>query len=249
MARSVGLNAAHRHHFFKSGHLSLDEILTAEQCQSLARELLRAWSERIGKKGDLTCAQARQKGRDLWRDSRMWASKLLRSPIGNLALQLWSRTSLRLLYDQLLFLLPSANEIDRYSSFSLAAASAFGGIEGGLFICLQSPKRDHWQVSFEVTEQESVDEQPSQVSLPQDVGAGTFISSDITVQLRAQFSTMPPDSGIWMLVVFGGMDAHYIFNRKDPSRHALTALDYTVGDKLGDLTHPLIKSSRGIAIG
>ncbi len=244
MALSIGLNAAQRHYFFKSGHLILHGVLSQEQSSLLAQDIVATWSKRLcGKRDSQLPAQARQSGRDLWRDTQNWSSKLLRLPIGSLALQLWSRTSLRLLFDQLLFPLPAKH--DAYGSFSLLSASAFGGIEGGVLICLQSPKVVNWHLSLETLVQDGPDQKVERVALAHEVGTAVFITSGTLIKIETDFHQLPPTSGVWMLAGFGGADARYIFNLGDPSRHALSAFNYTIGERLTDATHPLIKTSGG----
>lgn len=244
MALSFGLNAAQRHYFFKTGHLILHDVLAQAQSSLLAQDIMATWSKRLsGKRDAHRPAQARQSGRDLWRDTQNWSSKLLRSPLGSLALQLWSRTSLRLLFDQLLF--PLTGEHDAYASFSLLSASAFAGIEGGVLICLRSPQVENWHLSLETLVQDGIDQKIERVALAHEVGTAVFVSSGTLINIETDFHQLPPQSGVWMIAGFGGADARYIFNLGDPSRHALSSLDYTIGERLTDVTHPFIKISGG----
>lgn len=237
MARIAALTAEHRQFFFKFGHLHLQEIFSSMQSAALQQEIGEIWAARSRDKNLVVSEQATLVTRDLWRQCPTWQKALRFAPLGTLMAQLWSRTPLRLLYDQLLYPTSNSGASSSQSAFSIEGMSSFSRTVGGIVLCLGS---DGTSVRFSATFPSAIEgETPSCATFECTAGSGVLIAPTAQIRfLENRTCHSKVAKPIGLLACAGELSARYIENRSDPGQSALFHLGYSFGDLLRDNTHP-----------
>ncbi len=242
MARSVALTAEHRQAFFSAGHLHLEGIVSLEQCGPLYTELFRAWRNRCHQSGPHATFGPTWAGRDLWRSCPAFQRAIRFAPLGELLAQMWTRTPLRVLYDQLLT--PVANSLIRfpYREFTLEGASCFSHVAGGVVLCLGFDAQSSTRLAITVPQRLTVNT-PRREYIQFRSGSGVFIEHDTQVDIEGEQLQRGEDPGqILIFIAAGTLNARYRENDTDPGRGTLFNMGYTIGDALREDTHPSLHS-------
>lgn len=244
MIKPIGLLAVDRQNFFREGHLVLEEILTQEHCSLLFKELSSIWKERL-ENPQISLQDAPDKrlmGGDLWRNSKPWFLRLRHNPIGNLAKQLWSRTQLRLVFDQVICPMDNLPGSDPFDQFTLQSLCGFRGLVGGLLICLHAEKPDAWSVSIgpRVREDEPREAREDLVVVSRP-GAGVFVGGDTQLKLFCTPSARRKwEANLWISIAFGDKNTILTRNELYPHPFVLSRPDYSGGKSSRDDIYPLL---------
>lgn len=221
------LSSDHREYFAVNKHIEFEDLLSKEEATELSIALDKALAKRmhssLEKLEYQTVEDLYLHGRDLWKEDPLIKKNLLRSTLSELASSLLKKRPLRLAYDQYI------RTGDRPKSFfakdfSIKEISCFTEIKGALILKLSDT-----DVSL-----------PSNVfcPLPQKVGSGLFISSELPLSLTSLLEI--PHLKLYM-IVFCQERAQYILEKNDPLTHALKKEGYAFGDSLKNDRHPLVQ--------
>ena len=245
MIKPIGLRAVDRQNFFREGHLLLEELLTNEHCSQLFQELSSIWKSRL--ENPLVSLQAipdkRLMGGDLWRDSKSWFLRLRHLPIGNLARQLWSRTDLRLLFDQVICPMGNLPGPDPFDQFTLQSLCEFRGLVGGILVCLHADMPDAWSVALSprIREEEESQEVGEDIVVPSKPGTGVFVKGDTQLKLQCAPSARRKwRANLWILIAFGEKNALYTRSELNPHPFVFSRPDYSHGKLSRDDMYPLL---------
>lgn len=219
MVKPFGLLAIDRQNFFKTGYLLIDDMLSQEQCDWLFQELNAIWQRRC------ESAEPRQApiddrllGGDLWRACKPWQLHLRHAPIGQLARQLWSRATLRLLFDQIICPPKGVGISDSFARINLQSFCELQGLVGGVVVCLRADLSESCALQLQAPQSKfQTGEQGAEIAITSRVGRGVFVGNE--TRFRVECSGVNRRKGLgsfWMCAAFGEGKILYAHNPQNP---------------------------------
>ncbi len=220
-----GVSTEHLEFFYRHHYIEFEALISESVAVSLRAACKGVVENRLGSKE--TDNQARyMSGHDTWRDSATIKKVVLSSHLAEIASQLSKLRQLRIGYDQFFFAPHGASFLT--DPHSLEQYSSLQGVVCGLMLQLEPLPEGHNHSNLLVEE-----DLTSLVPIPNKVGSGIFFAPHIPLSLE----TIPTDQ---LLIVYTESNALYRHAKNDPHKSYLRELNYSIGDRLENSTHPLV---------
>lgn len=218
MKKNIAVAREHRDFFRKNGWVEFDAFLSEKDFSTLKDEVDQALCSRLNVKNEnlphVATEQRFKHGRDLWRTHAALRKTVLSLQLAAVAAELLEQKILRYGYD---LLIPGQKGRENPhllpDKVTLADISAIQGIIGGVFICLDGEAEHPF------------------ASKP---GHAVVFKGDLVLE----FSKAAKSNTL--LIVYTQANSVYVWREKDPMGAFLKQYGLNFGDRLGDLTHPIV---------